>query len=333
MTILVVGSTGTLGRQIVHELIKAGYSVRCLVRNIRKANFLREWGAELVYGDLSLPETIPNTLKGMSIVIDVSTLRPEEEIATLQQIDLIGKIALIKASKVAKIKNFLFFSITNNEKYQSIPLMRLKCKIEKILISSNLPYQIFQISGFYQGIISQYAIPILEQQTISTTHDSSSISYIDTRDIAQICTKTLIHWSKLNFDNSNRVNLELGRVWNSNEIIKLCEDLSGQSAKLSFTPLILLGVIKNLMSFSKWTWDIHDRLAFSQLLSIQKLSVLESINSSTHTFMQNPLLNFDKFKFITLESYLEDYFENMLTKLRDLNYDQNKMIKHKDLTF
>ena len=87
------------------------------------------------------------------------------------------------------------------------------------------------------------------------------------------------------------------------------------------------------MSFSKWTWDIHDRLAFSQLLSIQKLSVLESINSSTHTFMQNPLLNFDKFKFITLESYLEDYFENMLTKLRDLNYDQNKMIKRKDLTF
>ncbi len=34
-----------------------------------------------------------------------------------------------------------------------------------------------------------------------------------------------------------------------------------------------------------------------------------------------------------LEIYLEDYFENMLKKLRDLNYDQNQIMKRKDLTF
>jgi uncharacterized protein YbjT (DUF2867 family) len=71
MSLLIIGGTGTLGRQIVLQALTKGYQVRCLVRNFRKASFKR---VELVYGDLTRPETIPPCLKGITAIIDVQVV-------------------------------------------------------------------------------------------------------------------------------------------------------------------------------------------------------------------------------------------------------------------
>jgi uncharacterized protein YbjT (DUF2867 family) len=190
MSLLIIGGTGTLGRQIVLQALTKGYQVRCLVRNFRKAAFLKEWGVELVYGDLTKPETIPPYLKGITAIIDASTSRTDE-LDSLKTVDWEGKLYLIEAAKAANIQRFIFFSAQNVEQFTNIPLMKLKYNIEQKLKESTIPYTIFRLTGFYQGLIEQYAIPILENLPIWVTNENMYVSYMDTQDIAKFCLRAL----------------------------------------------------------------------------------------------------------------------------------------------
>ena len=79
-SMLVIGATGTLGRQVVRRALDEGYDVRCLVRPRQNpADFLRDWGATTVSGDLTKPETLPAAFVGIHTVVDASTARPEED--------------------------------------------------------------------------------------------------------------------------------------------------------------------------------------------------------------------------------------------------------------
>jgi uncharacterized protein YbjT (DUF2867 family) len=321
MTLLVVGATGTLGRQIVRQALNEGYQVRCLVRNLRKANFLQEWGAELKYGDLTTPETIAPAFVGITAVIDASTTRPTD-IVNMKEVDWYGKISLIKAAKVAKVKRFIFFSILNTQNYSYIPLMKFKYTVENLLKESNIPFTIFRFAGFYQGLISQYAVPILEKQAVWVTKESTSISYIDTQDVAKFCIRSLLLDKVIN----KTFTLGGSKAWNSTDIIKICEKFSGQSASVANTPTFILRIVRTFINFFEWGWNIADRLAFIEVFS--KASYFSiSINNI------NKIFRFKPDELFYLDVYLQEYFEQILIKLKDLNYETNLESKRKDLIF
>ena len=309
MSLLIIGGTGTLGRQIVLQALTKGYQVRCLVRNFRKASFLKEWGAELVYGDLTRPETIPPCLKGITAVIDASTSRASE-LESLKKVDWEGKLSLIEASKVANIERFIFFSAQNVEQFERIPLMKVKNGIEIKLQESGIPYTIFRLTGFYQGLIEQYAIPILENLPIWVTNENTSISYMDTQDIAKFCLRAL----QIPQTTNQTFFLNGSKGWGSSEIITLCEQLAGQQAKVQKVPLFLLKLVSRFFGFFEWGQNISDRLAFAEILNAQT-------KSEESTFDLYKIFKIDPSELIQLDDYFLEYFIRLLKRLRDINFE------------
>jgi uncharacterized protein YbjT (DUF2867 family) len=309
MSLLIIGGTGTLGRQIVLQALTKGYQVRCMVRNFRKANFLKEWGVELVYGDLTRPETITPSLRGITAVIDASTSRPNE-LESLKKVDWDGKLSLIEAAKAAKIQRFIFFSAQNVEQFESIPLMKLKYGIEKKLQQSEVPYTIFRLTGFYQGLIEQYAIPILENLPIWITNETTSIAYMDTQDIAKFCIRAL----QIPQTQNQTFVLSGLKGWVSSEIITLCEQLAGQTARVQRVPLIILKLISNVFGFFEWGQNISNRLAFVEILNTEN-------NFSKSTFDFYKIFKIDSEEIIQLDYYFLEYFIRLLKRLRDINFE------------
>lgn len=307
MSILVIGGTGTLGRQIVRQALDEGYQVKCLVRDFRRSAFLKDWGAELIYGDLSIPSTLPKALTGVKVIIDSATIRSTSSY-TSETIDWRGKLALLEAAKLMGIRKFVYFSVLNASKNPSIPLIDLKLRIENELEKSGLNYTIFQCSGFFQGLISQYALPVLENETIWLSGDSAPVAYLDTQDAAKAVINSLNNSS---YD-SKTVSLIGEKFWTPKEIIQLCERLSGKTANISYIPVFAFSLLRNFFRFFEFTWNIADRLQFGEIPNEPSLSVKPSNEISWIV----PRLG--------LETYLQEYFGKILKKLRETNYQQSQ---------
>ena len=317
MKLLIVGGTGTLGRQIVRHALDQNYEVRCLVRSLNRGSFLKEWGAELVKGDLCNPETLPIALEGIDAIIDAATTRITDTLS-IKAVDWEGKVNLIQAVKAAGIDRYIFFSILNAEKHPEVPLMEIKHCTELFLAESGLNYTILRLGGFMQGLIAQYAIPILDNQVVWITGESTPIAYMNTQDIAKFAIRALEvpETAKQTFPVVGT------RAWEAYEIINLCERLSGETARISRVSLTVLRLMRRVTRFFQWGQNTADRLTFAEVLAS---------GNPFDAKMENVYQTFgiSRQEITTLEEYLDEYFVRIMKKLKEIDYEKNKKKKKK----
>ena len=315
MNLLVVGATGTLGRQVVRRALDEGHQVRCFVRSPRKAAFLKEWGAEIVQGDLTSPETLKPALEGITAVIDAATSRPTDSLS-IKQVDWDGQVSLIQAAVAAGVERFIFFSILDAQNFPYVPLMEIKRCTELFLAQSGLKYTILKPCGFMQGLIGQYAIPILDGQSVWITGDTSPIAYMDTQDIAKFAVRALEVPETVN----KSFPVVGTRPWGAYEIIRLCERLSGKQSKIARLPLNLLRGVRGIFKFFQWSWNVADRLAFTEVLATGK--PLDAPMDEVYE-----VFGLDPKETTTLEAYLQEYFTRIMKKLKEIEFETNKTKK------
>src|SRR4051812_43865006 len=76
MRVLVVGSTGVLGRNVVPRLLERGHTVRALYRSPEQAQFLAEMGAETAQGDILDAGSLPEAARECDVALHIATAVP-----------------------------------------------------------------------------------------------------------------------------------------------------------------------------------------------------------------------------------------------------------------
>ena len=78
-------------------------------------------------------------------------------------------------------------------------------------------------------------------------------------------------------------------------------------------PINLLKFVRILTNSFQWTWNISERLAFTEVLTMNyQLDI--SVNEAYD------LLNINNNTVTKLEEYLQEYFTKVMKKLKELNY-------------
>ena len=159
--ILVTGGTGFVGGHVVHELRGRDLSVRCLVRDPRKASKLEAWGCELVGGEMTDAATLRAAVKGAEAVVHLVAIRQGRE-RDFDRIMVEGTRDLLAAAKDAGVARFVHMSAlgTSEQTKDLVPYYRAKWASEELVRGSGIPYVIFRPSfvfGRDGGILPTFA--------------------------------------------------------------------------------------------------------------------------------------------------------------------------------
>jgi uncharacterized protein YbjT (DUF2867 family) len=149
--ITVIGSTGMIGIPVTMELIKAGFDVTALVRNIDKAKQFFPTGVKLVKGDLDDKNSLAEAMKDAEgIYINISTRPDDKENEFNPESNGIDNI--IAAAKNSWVKQVVYLSsfLARNYNGDWWVMKAKKAGITKVK-NSGLAYTVFYPSNFMEN--------------------------------------------------------------------------------------------------------------------------------------------------------------------------------------
>ena len=178
--ILIIGGTGTVGRQVVSQLAATGAPVRAMVRNPSAAPLPPQ--VEVVRGDLTLPETLDACLRGIDTVFLVWTA-PAATVAPA--LERIAKHArhIVFLSAPLKTPHPLF--------QQPNPLRAIGEQIEHFIETSGLQWTFLRPGMFAANALSWWAPQIRAGDVVRWPYLDVPTAPIDPRDIAAVAVRAL----------------------------------------------------------------------------------------------------------------------------------------------
>jgi uncharacterized protein YbjT (DUF2867 family) len=180
MSILVTGGTGTVGSQVVRELLARGQEVQILTRDANKAKQLPA-GVKPVVGDLSKVETVRRVFKGVDGVFLVNTVSPTE---------IYEGLLAVCGLRLENVKRLVYLSVQDADKAAWLPHFGGKVGVEEAVRRCGVPSTILRPNNFYQNDYF-FKDVMLQHGVYPQPLGSVGLNRVDVRDIAEAAAITL----------------------------------------------------------------------------------------------------------------------------------------------
>ena len=175
-TILVTGSTGHVGSQVVNQLSSFKGKVRAAVQSKNRTQEIKNTGVELVEMNFNNTETVNAAFKGIHRLFLLTPFVPN-------MVEISEN--LVEQARKANVNHIVKQSAFGSEG-QEITMNRLHREVEEIIESSGINYTFLRPMSFMQNYLA-LADSVRTQGTFSFPLGDSKTSFVDTRDIAAAC--------------------------------------------------------------------------------------------------------------------------------------------------
>ena len=183
MTILVTGATGTVGRQVVQQLVTRGADVRALVRNPAKAAEVGlPTGVELAQGDLLDVDALRSAMSGVSTLFLLNAVTPDEFSQALIALNL---------AREAGIERIVYLSVIHSDLYANVPHFAGKFGVERMIESMALNATILRPAYFIDNDLTVKDV-VLSYGVYPMPIGARGLAMVDTRDIAEVAAIELL---------------------------------------------------------------------------------------------------------------------------------------------
>lgn len=180
-TILVTGSTGNVGSQVVKQLSSFKGKVRAAVQSKNRAQEIKNTGAELVEMNFNNTETVNAAFKGVQRLFLLTPFVPN-------MVEISEN--LVEQARKANVDHIVKQSAFGSNMNQVTTRNRLHREVEKIIELSGINYTFLRPMPFMQNYLG-FADSIRTQGTFSIPVGDSKTSFVDTRDIAAMAVQAL----------------------------------------------------------------------------------------------------------------------------------------------
>jgi uncharacterized protein YbjT (DUF2867 family) len=174
--ILVIGATGTVGKELVQQLLEADQPVRVFTRDARKVAHLDQ-RVECAVGDLTKPETLAAGMHGVERIFLV-TFETQQDINVLEAAKRAGVKQVVKLSTLEARDHILQVGKWHYER-------------EELIRASGLAWTFLRPGMFMTNTIEWWAAGIKQQGTVYFPGRTGKVAPVDPHDVASVATVAL----------------------------------------------------------------------------------------------------------------------------------------------